>query len=68
MIDPDMPTLGIKDMHRMQVQALMDFVGTTINLAALTNDAEILEETEEAADELIRLFGGTGVRVTIELD
>ena len=26
-------TLGLKDMHRMQVQALMEFVGTAIELA-----------------------------------
>ena len=66
MIDPDILTLGLKDMHRMQVQALMDFVGEALNLAALTNDEDVLRETEESADELVRLFGGNGVKVTIE--
>ena len=66
MIDPDIPTLGLKDMHRMQVQTLMDFVGEALNLAALTNDEDVLRETEESADELVRLFGGNGVKVTIE--
>jgi hypothetical protein len=53
-------------MHRMQVEALMNFVGEALNLAALTNDEDILHETEESADELVRLFGGNGVKVTIE--
>jgi len=66
MINKDMPTLGLKDIHRMQVEALMNFVGEALNLAALTNDEDILHETEESADELVRLFGGNGVKVTIE--
>jgi len=68
MIDPNMKTLGIRDMHPVQIEALMEFVGMTINLAAITNDKQIVEETEIAADELVRLFGGNGVRVTIETD
>jgi|TARA_R110002020_G_scaffold31822_1_gene98699 hypothetical protein len=66
MIDDDMPTLGIKDMHPMQVHALMDFVGEALNLAALTNDEDVLREVESSADELIRLLGGNGVKVTVE--
>ena len=59
-------TLGLKDMHRMQVQALMEFVGTAIDLAAPTNDTIIMEDVEAMSDELIKLFGGVGVRVTVE--
>ena len=59
-------TLGLKDMHRMQVQALMEFVGTAIELAARTNDTIIMEDVEAMSDELIKLFGGVGVRVTVE--
>jgi hypothetical protein len=29
---------------------------------------EILEETEAAADDLVKIFGGNGVEVTIETD
>ena len=59
-------TLGLKDMHRMQVQALMEFVGTAIELAARTNDKIIMDDVEAMSDELIKLFGGVGVRVQVE--
>ena len=53
-------------MHRMQVQALMEFVGKTIELAARTNDKIIMDDVEAMSDELIKLFGGVGVRVHLE--
>jgi hypothetical protein len=69
MIDPNIgPTLGLKDMHPMQIEALMEFIGITLNLASLTNDMEVVAETEAFADELIKLFGGNGVKVNIEVD
>lgn len=69
MIDPNIgKTLGLKQMHPMQVEALMEFIGVTLNLASLTNDNDVLEETEAYADELIKLFGGGGVRLNIEID
>ena len=66
MIDPDMTSLGLRQMHPMQVQALMDFVGMSLNLASMTDDDIIIEEAEAAADEMIRLFGGNGIKLTIE--
>ena len=69
MIDPNIgKTLGLKDMHPMQIKMLMKFVDLTLQLASLTNDMEILEETEAAADDLVKIFGGNGVEVTIETD
>lgn len=70
MINPENlgPTLGLSDMHPMQVEALMEFIGITLNLASLTNDMEVVSETEAFADELVRLFGGNGVKVNIEVD
>lgn len=69
MIDPNIgKTLGLKQMHPVQVETLMEFVGVAINLASLTNDKEVVEETEAFADELIRLFGGNGVRVVIDVE
>ena len=65
MIEPDLKTLSLRQMHHMQVEALLGFVGVSLNLAALTNDKEILEETEAEADELIRLFGGNGIKLTV---
>ena len=66
MIEPDMKTLGLRDMHPMQVESLMDFVGWAIDLAALVGDKDLLKETEGSADELVRMFGGKGVRIEIE--
>tara|TARA_R100001377_G_scaffold59478_1_gene35901 strand:+ start:189 stop:395 length:207 start_codon:yes stop_codon:yes gene_type:complete len=66
MIDPKMKTLGMKDMHPAQVEALIDFVATSLNLAHLTNDQDMMDETEAAADELIRMFGGNGIKVTVD--
>jgi len=69
MIDPEIgKTLGLKQMHPVQVETLMEFVGVAINLATLTNDKEVIEETEAFADELVRLFGGNGVRVVIDVE
>ena len=59
-------TVGLKDMHPMQVEALMEFVGTTIELAARTNDKIIMDDVASMSDELVKLFGGVGVRVEIE--
>jgi hypothetical protein len=61
-------SLGLKDMHPMQVKALMDLIGMTINLATSTEDMEIIEDVEAYCDELVKLFGGNGVKLTIEVD
>ena len=64
----DFKSLGLKDMHPMQVKALMDLIGMTINLATSTEDMEIIEDVEAYCDELVKLFGGNGVKITIEMD
>jgi hypothetical protein len=68
MIDPNMKTLGLREMHPMQVKCLMDFVGTTRELAAGTGNEKTLRDVEASADELIQLLGGKGVRVEVEED
>jgi len=64
----DFKSVGLRDMHPMQVQALMDLIGMTINLATSTEDMEIIEDVEAYCDELVKIFGGNGVKLTIELD
>jgi hypothetical protein len=64
----NMETLGLKQMHTVQVEALLEFIQDAINLAALTQDPEIVLEVEHKADQMIRLFGGNGVSVTFEED
>ena len=66
MIEKDMKSLGLKDMHPMQVHALLNFLHTAIDLAATVGKDKILEEVESEADELIKLFGGRGVKVEVE--
>ena len=66
MIDPDMKTLGLRQMHPMQIEALMDFIGLAIDLSVLSMDENLVQETEASADELVRMFGGKGVRIEVE--
>lgn len=62
----DLDALGFNQMHRVQVNAIMSFVEIALNLAVLADDDNILEETELAAHELVRLFGGAGVAVRVD--
>jgi|TARA_R100000482_G_scaffold107550_1_gene49900 hypothetical protein len=66
MIDPDMKTLGLRQMHPMQIEALMDFIGWAVDLSVLSMDEGLVQETEGMADELVRMFGGKGVRIEVE--
>jgi hypothetical protein len=61
----NMTTLGLKDMHTLQVRSLLDFVNDAVTLAAMTGDAEIVDEIEQSADEMIRMFGGVGVTISV---
>ncbi len=60
-------TLGFKEMHPMQVEALIDLINRALNLACITGDEEIIQEIEQASDEVIHLFGGNGVSVKIDV-
>ena len=66
MIDPDMKTLGLRQMHPMQIEAFMDFIGWAVDLSVISMDENLIQETEGMADELVRLFGGKGVRIEVE--
>ena len=62
----DLKSIGLKDMHPMQIGALMELIGTTLKLAANTKDHNLLAGVESDCDELVKLFGGVGVSVTVE--
>ena len=68
MFEKEFKSLGLREMHPMQIESLMEFIGVTLNLAAMTNDDDVIKETEAFADELIKLFGGNGIKLTIEAD
>jgi hypothetical protein len=61
-------SIGFKDMHPMQVEALTELVGIALNLASLAEDNEIFEETAAYCDELVKLFGGSGVSMSVDID
>ena len=68
MIPKKQKVVSLRDMHPMQVEHLMELIGMTLNLASHTYDEDIMDETEAYCDELIKLFGGVGVRVSFEAD
>jgi len=59
--------IGLRDMHPMQLEALMALIGVTLELASKTDDDELLAQVESDCDELVKLFGGNGVKVTVEI-
>lgn len=61
-------SIGFKDMHPMQVEALTELVGIALNLASLAEDNEIFEETAAYCDELVKLFGGSGVSMSVDIE
>jgi|TARA_R110002167_G_scaffold183210_4_gene383652 hypothetical protein len=64
----DIKAMGFKQMHTVQVEALLMFVQDALNLAAMTEDQDIIADVEQTADELVRLFGGNGVSVNYVID
>ena len=58
--------INLRDMHPIQVNALHDFIAMAVDLAALVANKQTLQVVETEADELVRLFGGVGVKVEIE--
>lgn len=59
-------SLGFKDMHPMQIEAMMEVVAVTLGLAA-GQGPEVYEEAEEAVDNMVKIFGGNGVVTSVEL-
>lgn len=68
MIEKEFKSSSFKDMHPVQMEALMRLIHASINLASMCGDTDILEEVTAEADELVKLFGGNGVRLTIDVD
>ena len=62
----DTRCISLRDMHPIQVHALKDFIAMTVDLATLIPNPKILTVVETEADELLRVFGGEGVKIEIE--
>ena len=68
MIEKNMKTVGFRDMHPMQVDALTDFIAMAVDLAAMAESEEVLESVNEAADDLVKIFGGNGVQIHLSVE
>ena len=58
-------SVGFKDMNPMQVKAILNFIELSFEFAAQTRDRENLEKLEDAGSDLIQLFGGIGLNITV---
>ncbi len=65
-MEENIKTVGLKDMHQMQVKALFEFIGLALDTAAETGNIKAIHKIEYEADELVQLFGGCGVKVICE--
>lgn len=63
-----MKTLGFREMHDAQIAELIEFIETSLNVAAMTDSAEIYEEMTEKAQDLIEIFGGIQLVTEISLE
>ncbi len=61
----DFKTIGFKQMHQMQIDTLINYISTAVEIAASLGDPVVLAEVEEESDELIKMFGGKGLFVTV---
>ena len=50
-------------MHPMQIDALMNFIGVSLAVAAALEDEPAIEAVKESADDLIQMLGGHGIRI-----
>lgn len=60
--DQNLKTLGFKDMHDDQIDALMKLVEAALNLSGAVGDAEF-EEMHSIAEDAVIMFGGVGIDV-----
>ena len=65
MMEDKIDTVVFKEMHPMQVQALLKVVERTMRLAVCTDDDDIIEDVTEHVNDMIQLFGGLGVKVDV---
>jgi hypothetical protein len=64
--DEYLKTIGFKDMHPEQVEALMLMIHTFLSLADGYENEDIFEQAKEIAEDAVILFGGHGIEVQYE--
>jgi hypothetical protein len=64
--DEYLKTIGFKDMHPEQVEALMLLIHSFLSLAEGYENEDIFEQAKEIAEDAVILFGGHGIEVQYE--
>jgi hypothetical protein len=64
--DEYLKTIGFKDMHPEQVEALMLMIHSFLSLADGYENEDIFEQAKEIAEDAVILFGGHGIEVQYE--
>lgn len=69
-LQADFKSLGWREMHPMQVEALMNLIANAIALSQSSEEAGEIPGFSEVmiqdCDDLVRLFGGKGLEVHFE--
>ena len=60
-----MKVVGWKNMHPHQAHLLTSFIAEAVRLSSKLEDEVVLEETKANAHELIRIFGGHGINLSV---
>jgi hypothetical protein len=64
--DEYLKTIGFKDMHPEQVEALMLLIHSFLSLADGYENEDIFEQAKEIAEDAVIIFGGHGIEVQYE--
>lgn len=64
--DEYLKTIGFKDMHPEQVEALMLLIHSFLSLADGYENEDVFEQAKEIAEDAVILFGGHGIEVQYE--
>ena len=64
--DEYLKTIGFKDMHPEQVEALMLMIHSFLSLADGYENEDIFEQAKEIAEDAVIIFGGHGIEVQYE--
>jgi hypothetical protein len=65
-LDENIQTVGFKDMHPEQLDALILMVHAFLSLADGYENEDVFEQAREIAEDVVLLFGGNGIEVKYE--
>jgi hypothetical protein len=65
---PDVRCVGLKDMAPEQVMALLRVLNHVLVLAEQVGDPDIFDEAFEDANDMVILFGGSGIKTVLKVE